>query len=49
MLGAGSRRPPVKLCVIHHSEEIDTEEHTLELALIAMVGGIRLPVSLVKA
>jgi hypothetical protein len=38
-LGAPGRRPLVNLCVVHRSEEIEAEEHELNLALVAVVGG----------
>jgi hypothetical protein len=37
----------VELCVIHRPEEMVEEEAALDLALVTVVGGSRLPVSIV--
>jgi hypothetical protein len=44
-IGAPERRPQVKLCVIPHSEEIIADEQALDLFLVAMIGGNKLPVA----
>jgi hypothetical protein len=46
-VGAPLRRPMVELCVIHHFKEMVEEEAALDLALVAVVGGSRPPVSIV--
>jgi hypothetical protein len=47
-LGALGRRLPVDICVVHRSDEINAEERSLELALVTVIGGTRLWVSLPK-
>jgi hypothetical protein len=45
-LGAPEHRPPVELCVIPRSAQIDTAERALHLALVAVIGGTRLLVTI---
>jgi hypothetical protein len=45
-LGTLGRRPLVDICVVHRSDEINVEERSLDLGLVAVVGGIRPRVSL---
>jgi hypothetical protein len=47
-VGAPERCPPVELCVIHRSDEINAEERALELPLVMIIGGTRLPIVTVE-
>jgi hypothetical protein len=45
LLGAPERRPLVDVCLISRSVEIEAEEQVLDLALVAIIGGIMPQVS----